>query len=204
MIGTDRSVHTAMGVAALRRGEVILAPTDTVWGVMCDFENEQAVRTILELKQSRARARPVALLLDSAEQARELDVVISAAAERVMRAFWPGPLTVVVKSNSPRFRWVAGLDRTIGLRVPDSAELQELVRVFGKPVAATSANLSGQKAPKTLSEVPWIIAQAAGYICQLELLPSGEASTVVDLSSGEPRMIREGTVKLGDISRIIR
>ena len=161
---------------ALRSGEVALVPTETVVGLVAA---KTGLRRIEQIK-NRDPGKPVALLCASAEEAFALATEVSTLARRLASLYWPGPLTLV-------------LDRagggTVGVRVPAGQAVRELLAAHGEPLYATSANLSGEPAPKRLEEVDPQVSEAVDVIVEGEP-GSGEASAVVDLSSGRVRLLR--------------
>ncbi len=172
----SRCVPPTQAAKALREGKVALVPTETVVGLVAA---EGGLRRIEEIK-SRDPDKPVALLCASAEEAFALATDVSALARKLASLYWPGPLTLV-------------LDRagggTVGVRVPAGPVVRELLAAYGGPLYATSANISGEPAPKGLEEVdPWV-SEAVDLIVGAEP-GSGEASAVVDLSGGRVRLLR--------------
>ena len=157
-------------VAALRAGRAVILPTDTVYGLCALPEHEDV---LYELKR-RDRSKPVALL------AADVDALLAAVPEldrTVLERYLPGPYTLVFE--------------TAGVRVPNlPPEAAEVVREVGV-VSATSANLSGRPDPRRVEDVPEEIRSACGAIVDAGVLP-GVPSTVIDLTSGEPRVLRQG------------
>jgi L-threonylcarbamoyladenylate synthase len=164
---------TEDAVAALRAGRPVILPTDTVYGLCALPGHEDA---IYELK-GRDRSKPIALL------AADVDALIAAvpALDRsVLERYLPGPYTLVFE--------------TVGVRVPElPPSAAEVVREVGV-VAATSANLSGGPDPRRVEDVPEEIRAACGAIVDAGELP-GTPSTVIDLTSGEPRVLRQGAAR---------
>ena len=167
---------------ALRAGRVALVPTETVVGLVAA---EPGLRRIEEIK-ARDPRKPIALLCASAEEAFALAANVPPLARRLADLYWPGPLTLV-------------LDRpgggTVGLRVPAGPAVRAMLTAYGEPLYATSANISGEPAPKGIEEVDPRVSEAVDVIVDGEP-GSGEASAVVDLSGGGVRLLR-GT---GDLS----
>ena len=184
-------------VAALETGELVVIPTDTVYGLACDPENEDAVRLLSDLK-GRAREQPVALVASSVDVLLDLIPELRGAGEAVARAVLPGPYTLVLSNPARRLPWLTGSrPETIGVRVPDLAgpghDFMDRVGV----VAATSANLHGGPDPRFPDDVPAEIRDAVGAFLDGGDLP-GTPSTVVDLTGNEPRVLRAGAVPAGD------
>lgn len=175
-------VDVEMAAAALVAGTVVAVPTDTLYGLAADVGNPEAVETIFNLKQ-RPRDVQVPVLVADVPQARGLAVIPSDRVERVLAAFWPGALTVV-------------LDRldgtgTVGLRCPDSEVVRDLCRRVG-PLACTSANLHGAPPLTTPDAVIGAFGDVVPVIDGGTL--DGEPSTVVDFTGPEPKLLREGAV----------
>lgn len=179
------SVEDVVGV--IETGELVVIPTDTVYGLACRPDREHAVRALYSLK-GRSPELPIALVAASMEPLREL------VPELTARALPRGPFTFVLPNPAQRLSWLSGSrPETIGVRVPEvrgpAAALLARVGV----VAATSANLHGDPDPRRLDEVPAeILARVAAALDGGEL--PGTPSTVIDLTGLEPRVLREGAV----------
>jgi L-threonylcarbamoyladenylate synthase len=198
---TDNSIDISKALDILKGGGVILSSTDTVWGLMCDFENIKAVSRIFKMKKSEPR--PMAVLCDNFKCLEQLEVHFTAIARRIADHFWPGPITLVLKSDSHRIGCVSKENNTIGVRFPDCRDLKELIRDFGKPLAATSANYVGQKPPRLFSEIPDDVISEADFTCEFNIKPSGISSTVIDCASDKLKLIRRGAVTYKDIQRVL-
>ena len=174
-------------VAALEAGQLVVVPTDTVYGLACRPDRELSVRALSGLKR-RSPDQPIALVAASVDALAEL--VPELADRRVPR----GAFTLVVPNPAARLPWLAGArPDTIGVRIPDVAgETAELLARVGV-VAATSANLHGGADPRRLGDVPAEILAAVAAVLDVGELP-GTASTVIDLTGPEPRVLREGAV----------
>jgi L-threonylcarbamoyladenylate synthase len=172
-------------VAALDAGGVVVIPTDTVYGLACRADREDAVRTLSELKD-RPPSQPIALVAGSVDALLALVPELRGRGETAARALLPGPYTLVLSNPKRRFPWLGGeRPETIGVRVPDAFP------PIGA-VAATSANRHGEADPRRLEDVPREILDAVTATLDGGELP-GTPSTVLDLT-GEPRVLREGAV----------
>jgi L-threonylcarbamoyladenylate synthase len=194
-------------VAAIKAGEAVVLPTDTVYGLCADAYREAPARRLAELK-GRPEGMPMALL------AAELDVILDAVAELrgrpavLARALLPGPYTLVLPNPARRFRWLAGTNPyTIGIRVPELPEPARAVVDQVGALASTSANLHGGADPARLEDAPDEIVRAAGALVDAGRVP-GTPSTVLDLTGPQPRVLREGAVSgvaaLETIARAVR
>jgi L-threonylcarbamoyladenylate synthase len=185
-------------VAALEAGELVVLPTDTVYGLACRADREQSVRALSALK-GRTPEQPVALVVRSPDALLELVPEIETAA--LVR----GPFTLVLANPARRLPWLTGSrPETIGVRLPDvEGAAAELLEAVGA-VAATSANLHGGADPARVEDVPRDILDAVAAVLDDGELP-GSPSTVVDLTGSEPRVLREGAVPANEaLARIAR
>jgi L-threonylcarbamoyladenylate synthase len=174
-------------VGAVQRGKLVVIPTDTVYGLACRPDREDAVRALSALKR-RSSDQPIALIAASAETLAEL------IPELPVHMLIRGAFTIVIPNPAQRFPWLAGPGAgTIGVRIPDvegvAADFLARVGV----VAATSANLHGGADPRRLEDVPEEILAGVAAVLDGGELP-GTASTVLDLTGSEPVVLREGAV----------
>jgi L-threonylcarbamoyladenylate synthase len=178
---------------AVAAGEPVLIPTDTVYGLACRPDDEEAVRTLSSLKQ-RSPEQPIALVGASVEALRAL---VPELPDRILS----GPYTFVVPKAADRLPWLSGArPETIGVRVPDVAgAAAELLERVGA-VAATSANLHGEPDARRITDVPAAILGAVAAVLDVGDLP-GTPSTVIDLTGAEPRILREGAVPSAEALR---
>jgi L-threonylcarbamoyladenylate synthase len=178
-------------VAAIRAGQPIVLPTDTVYGLATSPWREEHVAAIYRLK-GRPEATPVALLCATVDQLLECVPELRGRAGAQVEALLPGPYTLVLPNPGRRFRWLNGLSPiTIGVRVPAlTGAAKEAVEQLGC-VASTSANRHHGLDPRRLEDVPAEIREAAGAALDGGELP-GTPSTVLDLTGPEPKVLREG------------
>ena len=190
-------------VAAIRAGRLVVLPTDTVYGLAADGRSEAAA-TALYAAKGRASVRPTALLFASVEllvaEVPELDE----SSVAVARALLPGPLTLVLPNPARRFAWLnAERPEAIGVRVPALAGPGGDVLAAVGVLVATSANLPGGPDPRRLADVPAELTGAAAAQLDGGELP-GVPSTVVDVTGGEPSVLREGAVAAAEVVARIR
>jgi L-threonylcarbamoyladenylate synthase len=180
-------------VAALERGEPIVLPTDTVYGLAASAEREEYTARMYRVK-GRRPTQPTALVAADVEHLLELLPELRGDHERIVRALLPGPFTLIVPNPARRFVWLTGTNPdAIGVRVPavDGPGAGVLRRVGA--VVATSANRPGGRDPRTLADVPEEIRNAVGALVDAGALP-GTPSTVLDLTGEEPLVLRAGAV----------
>jgi L-threonylcarbamoyladenylate synthase len=184
-------------VEALRAGEPVVLPFDTVYGLAAEPHREASARRLYELK-GRAEAQPTALVAASVDRLRAL------LPELDMTSAWhllPGPFTLVVPNPARRFPWLTGDNpAALGVRVPHLEGVTRDVLAEVGAVVATSANLPGGPDPRRLDEVPEEIRAGAAAVVDAGEVP-GTPSTVVDLTGPEPRILREGAVSAAEVLR---
>ena len=182
-------------ILALRGGNVIAAPTETVYGLMALWQSDSARQEIYRLKHRPADKR-LQMLASDVETAIRAGLKPNDVLQKIADAFWPGPLTVIVEA-------VDG--DTIGLRIPNHPFILKLLRVLGEPLAATSANLSGTPAAVTPSDA---VANLDGRPALLVdggkvTVTGGASSTVVSIVGGVIKILRQGPITLQDIQTVL-
>jgi L-threonylcarbamoyladenylate synthase len=194
--------NLARAVELLRAGEVVAFPTETVYGLGADATNAGAVAKIYALK-GRPAAHPVIVHLAEAGRLDEWAVDVPAGARRLAAAFWPGPLTLVLKRAAHVPDAVTGGQDTVGLRVPSHPVAQALLAAFGGAVAAPSANKFGRVSPTLAEHVFADFAAAVPLILDGGPTNVGIESTIVDLSGERPRLLRPGGVPAAAIEEAL-
>jgi len=183
----------------INEGGVICIPTETVYGLACDASDERAINHIYELK-GRDEGKPMQIMVDSLEKAQEIGI-FSEKATKVGQKHWPGPLTIVVKrrDNAPISPILsAGLD-TVGIRVPDSEIMMNLLKETGKILATTSANISGEPAATSYDEVIHQFGDKLSCVIDGGKSEIGIPSMVVDFVGENIKILREGSIKKEDL-----
>jgi len=185
---------TDAALAALRAGECVVLPTDTVYGLCADPYHEQPVRRLLRVKK-RPAEMPIALVASDFEVILDAVPELRGRAAVSARALLPGPYTLVLPNPARRFRWLTGTrPETIGVRLPAlPGEAKNVLDRFGA-VAATSANLHGAPDPRSVEQIPEDVLRFVSAVVDAGALP-GVPSTVVDLTGPEPQVLREGAVQ---------
>jgi tRNA threonylcarbamoyl adenosine modification protein (Sua5/YciO/YrdC/YwlC family) len=193
----EREIGIEEAAAAIRRGELVVIPTDTVYGVAADAFTPSAVESLLSAK-GRERAMPVPVLVASPEMLDALVEDLPASGRSLIDAFWPGALTVVVR-HTAHLAWDLGETRgTVAVRMPNHELARELIAQTG-PLAVSSANRTGNLAPATMLDAR--LQLGATVAVYLDGGPSGESipSTIVDVTAERPRVLRAGAI---DVERL--
>ncbi|GEN57467.1 threonylcarbamoyl-AMP synthase [Halolactibacillus alkaliphilus] len=186
----------------LKNGDVVAFPTETVYGLGADATNEQAIQKIFEAK-GRPSDNPLIVHLSDVEQMTRYVTEITPMAKRLIDAFMPGPLTVILKSNGKIAKNVtAGLD-TVGLRIPDHLAARELIKAADLPIAAPSANLSGKPSPTSAVHVYQDLENKITAILDGGPTGVGVESTVVDCTGDRAIILRPGGITKQDLESVL-
>ena len=182
----------------IRAGGVVAIPTDTLYGLAADPFRADAVARVFAMKGRAAEGALPLIAADAQQIAAHLGPLTSLG-ERLARRFWPGPLTVLVKAPPTLAQGVTGGTDRVGVRVPKSGIACAICRATGRPITATSANLSGQPATSDPSEVERTLGAHLDLLIDAGATPGGAPSTIVDLTEQPPRLVREGAIPWDEI-----
>lgn len=175
--------------AVIREGGLVVYPTETVYGLGADATSDEAVAKVFVAK-TRPIENPLPIAVDSFEMAKGI-IELNSAAELLFEKFMPGPLTIVGKAKPKSIsKLIMGGTGNVGVRIPDNAVALKLVEFVGRPITATSANLSGKPAPSTAREAIEQLDDKIDLVLDSGKCAIGKPSTVVDVSSGTPRIVR--------------
>lgn len=188
----DERAALAAAVDALRRGGVVAYPTDTLYGLAADPASDAAMERLFAVKQ-RDRAQAIPLIASDLDQARAAGR-FTAGDLRLARAFWPGPLSLVVQAQAGVSRLAAADDGTVAIRVPAHPLARGLAAAFGMCITATSANLSGQPAAAVADDVAMALGDRIDLLLDGGAAPGGLPSTIVALHGGRATLMRTGAV----------
>ena len=184
----------------LRDGGLVAYPTDTVYGLAADPTNAEAVHKLSEAKK-RASSQPMPHLIENSEMAASVAQGVTPAARDLMRALWPGGLTIIL--DKAQSYASAATAATIGLRVPDHPIPRELSRLLGGPITGTSANIAGGPEPLSANDVRRALGEAVALIIDGGPSPGGRPSTVIDCTQDPPKILRLGAVSRAEIERVL-
>lgn len=189
-------------VEILRRGGVIALPTETVYGLAANAEDELAVRRIFAIK-GRPATHPLIVHLPDAEALPLWARHVPDEARRLAAAFWPGPLTLVLPRSPRATDAVTGGQDTVALRVPNHPVALAVLRALGGGLAAPSANRFGRVSPTTAEHVRLDLGDEVELILDGGPCTVGVESTIVDLSSGAPAILRPGGLPAEELERVL-
>jgi len=191
--GSKDAVNKA--IESLERGQVVVCPTDTVYGLLADATNDKAVERVFQIKK-RNKKKAISIFVKDIEMAAKY-VLMDKDMENFLDEIWPGRITVALKkkNRSGLSKKISGSKKTIGLRIPEYKLIHEIIKKFKKPLTGTSANISGKSSTVKIEEIykyfedeqirPDLILSAGN-------LPYNVPSTVIDFSNDKPKIIRRG------------
>jgi L-threonylcarbamoyladenylate synthase len=183
-------------LAILKSGGLIAFPTDTVYGVGTLAFDGRAVESIYSAK-NRPLEKAIPVLIADIEDMEKVGMDIPQTAYKLASRFWPGPLTCIIPKK-PTLPEVVSATNTVGVRVPDHEVARALLRAAG-PMAVTSANISGQQSPSSAEEVYAQLSGRIPLIIDGGITPGGIPSTVVDCSTSELKILREGPISAHEL-----
>lgn len=191
-------------VEAIKAGKVLVCPTDTVYGLVADAINTEAVKKVFKIKK-RPKEKPMPIMIGDLEWAKKL-AFIDRRTEMILSKIWPGAVTVVLQQKYKLPESITAGKKTIALRIPDYKIVHYLLQKAGRPLTATSANISGQPPSRKIKDVlkqfqgkdhrPDLVLDAGDLTCS-------EPSTILDLSGIEPKISRVGPVSKEELLKIL-
>ncbi len=187
----------------IRKGGIVVFPTRCLYGIAADALNEKAVEKVFDIKQ-RPRNNPILVLIPDQSFLEDLAESIPESAGKLMKAFWPGGLTLVFQAtpNVPK-RLTAGSGK-LGIRIPSLPAAKALVDFLGFPITGTSANLSGRPGCDRISSLDPSILEKSDLVLDAGVLKGGIGSTLVDVTVSPVRILREGEVTAGMIHETLK
>lgn len=177
--------------SVLKKGGLVVFPTETVYGLGANLFDERAIKKIYEIK-NRPKNKPLTIHIADTAAVKKMVGRIPSMAGRLMDRYWPGPLTIILKDRS---------GKKIGFRMPDNKTAFLLIKKAGVPVVAPSANISGSKPPTGAKEVLRALNGKIDIIIDGGKTKIGIESTVVDMTGRRPKVLREGAISKAEIER---
>ena len=200
-----KKITTEEVLNILKTGGIVVSPTDTVYGLLADATNEVAVQKLIKVKE-RPPGKPISVFVSDFRMMKEY-IYIDNKQENTLKQFIPGPFTVVLRSLHAISAHLESENGTLGVRIPDYPFIRDLVRAFGKPLTATSANPSGYppfySTDVMLREFPKSKLQFIDLLIDSGNLPHNKPSTVVDLTESSIKTLRKGDIVFSDIKTFV-
>ncbi|MET7288178.1 L-threonylcarbamoyladenylate synthase [Streptomyces sp. NPDC005573] len=198
---TDRVTGLREAASAVRRGELVVLPTDTVYGIGADAFSSQAVADLLDAK-GRGRNMPTPVLIGSPNTLHGLVTDFSEMAWELVDAFWPGALTLVAR-HQPSLQWDLGDTRgTVAVRMPLHPVAIELLTEVG-PMAVSSANLTGHPAPETCEAAQTMLGDSVSVYLDGGRTPGNVPSSIVDVTREVPVLLRQGALSAEELRKVV-
>jgi tRNA threonylcarbamoyl adenosine modification protein (Sua5/YciO/YrdC/YwlC family) len=198
---TDRVTGLREAASAVRRGELVVLPTDTVYGIGADAFSSEAVADLLDAK-GRGRAMPTPVLIGSPNTLHGLVTDFSELAWELVDAFWPGALTLVAR-HQPSLQWDLGDTRgTVAVRMPLHPVAIELLTEVG-PMGVTSANLTGHPAPEDCDAAQSMLGDAVSVYLDGGPTPGNVPSSIVDVTGEVPVLLRAGAISAEELRKVV-
>jgi len=185
------TIASAAGI--IKKGGLVVFPTETVYGIAANLLNKDTVDKLYKIKK-RSHTKPFTVHISDLKMLEGMGCRITKEAKVLIDKFWPGPLTIILKS---------GDGKKIGFRMPANSVALALISAAGVPVIAPSANISGKKAPTSAEEVLKDLDKEIDMILDSGKTEVGIESTVIDLTVNPPKILREGAVSAKELLRII-
>lgn len=185
----------------IKQGKIVVFPTETVYGIGTNGLDENAVKKLYKVKQ-RPLSKPISLLVSNMEMVNLIAKDITEVEYKIMEKFFPGPLTIILKKKEivPDIL-TAGQD-TVGIRMPKGEIARKLVEYANLPIAAPSANISGEPSGTNLQEIKKHFEGKVDYFIDGGNSELGLASTIVQVVDGKPQILRQGSITLEQINQI--
>ena len=197
----EREAAIEAAAMAIRQGRLIVLPTDTVYGIAADAFSPDAVQALLAAK-GRGREMPPPVLVSAATTLDALAVGVPSYARALVEEFWPGALTIVCRQQSS-LQWDLGETRgTVAVRMPDDEIALAVLERTG-PLAVSSANLSGRPAARTADEAESMLGESVEVIVDAGTSAGADASTIVDCTGAEGRILRRGAISLDELNAVL-
>ena len=186
----------------IKMGGIIIAPTDTVYGIIADALNEKAVEKIYEIKK-RKKSNPLSILVSNKDMLKKVVKKVSFEEEKIIDKFFPGAITLIFEKNEQIPDIVtSGLD-TVGIRMPNDKFLLNVIELLGSPIVATSLNLAGEESKTNLDNISKEILNNVDYVIDNGNTKIGVASTVAKIDGKKVEILREGTITKNMLQEVL-
>ena len=179
-------------VEIINSSGLVISSTDTVYGIMGDALNKESIKNVYDVKR-RDYKKPLILLMSSIDMIKEYTLDISEDEMNLMKKFYPGCMTLLLKRNSKVDGMICNNGEYVGVRIPDNKDLLSIIEKLGRPVFSTSCNISGNDVVRSVDEIDEEIVSKVDYIYDGGYIDS-VSSTVVRIDSGEVVILREGNL----------
>lgn len=198
----DKSIFTEIG-QELKNGKIVVFKTDTVYGIGTNAFNEDACKRIYEIKE-RPMYKPLSVLISNISMLKEIVDFISPTEQKLLDAFWPGPLTIKFKKKENSLPDIISAgDEYVRVRLIENGVAYNLIRSAGVPVVAPSANLSGSHTGTIIKDIINELGEKVDYILDSGNINNDTTSTIVEVNDEKVIVIREGKITKEEIAKVV-
>ncbi len=187
----------------IRKGGIIVFPTETVYGIGTNGLDKNAIKKLYEVKK-RPLNKPISLLVSDFEMIEKVTKDITDIEYKLMKKFFPGPLTIILKKKNIIPDNLTNNENTVGIRMPEEEITKKLIEYAGVPIAASSANLSGEQSGIDFNNILEDFKEKIDYFIDGGKSKLGISSTVIKIVDGIPYILREGSIKEEEIEKYIK
>ena len=188
---TDDNIEKAAQV--IKKGGLVIFPTDTVYGLGCDAFNAEAVRRIFAVK-GRDEKKPLPVLIADLAQLKKIVKKTPPLAKELIKKHWPGKLTIVFHKNEKMSPEITAGGEKIGVRMPRQRIVEQLIKMANRPIIGTSANLSGEGELRKVNDIPAKLLEGVDLVLDGGESESSIPSTVIDVTVKPPQILRQGAI----------
>ncbi len=201
IVEVDKENYLGMAINSLKKGELIIYPTETCYGIGADATNQIAIDKLMQYKGDR-KGKPVSIAVSSKKMARDY-IILNPTAENIFDKFLPGPITVVANGKHKVDSRLESEMGTLGVRFPDHSIPKRIIKKFKKPITATSANISGGKTPYSINDILYNLSEKKkkliGLIIDAGTLKNNPPSVVINTTGEEIEILRRGKINFSEI-----
>lgn len=202
MIDNTKNEEILKASNIIKDGGIVVFPTETVYGIGTDALNNSAIEKLYNIKK-RPHKKPISVLVSDFEMITKVAKEISDIEWKIIKNFFPGPLTIVLTKKESISNILTGGEATIGVRMPDNQIALKLIEYVGKPVATSSANISGEKSGIDIENIKKTFVNKVDYYLEGKYNKTSIPSTVIKVKNGEIEILREGTITKKQIENLL-
>lgn len=201
----NKKIYEELKIPAekIKAGEIVVFPTETVYAIGTNGFDEKAIRKIYEVK-NRPFNKPISLLVSDLEMVKKLAKNITEEEEKLMKAFFPGPFTIVLEKSDLVPDILTSNGNTVGIRMPDDDTALNIIKLAGVPIAAPSANITGKKSGTNITDIFSDFGENVDFYVDGGESKLGIGSTIVKMVDGKPIILRQGSISEREIQEVLK
>lgn len=199
----DMAKEIEKAAELIKKGKIVIFPTETVYGIGVNGLDSNAVKKLYEIKK-RPLNKPISLLVSDMEMVEQIARDITDVEYKIMKTFFPGPLTIILKKKEIVPDIVTSGSDTVGIRMPSEKIAIEIVKQAGVPIATPSANISGKPSGTNIKSIMQDFEGKVDFFIDGGESKLGIGSTIVQVINEEPKILREGSITLEQIKQVIK